>query len=141
MYPLHGVTEATRRHKGAWPPSGNAGLARPARLRILTFSAGQATAQFPNQSDIEIPERRGLHDSSCFGEGALRKVPNEYGTHYDQDHPHQGKNKELRLPRARKNGRGTNPLFSRKRLGGLLKFYFCEAACFFNYMRLFTKNL
>ena len=39
ILPLHGVTGAMRRHEGAWPPSGSAGLARPARLRIPTLSA------------------------------------------------------------------------------------------------------
>jgi transposase InsO family protein len=63
-----------------------------------------------------------------FGEGALRKVLNEYGTHYHQERNHQGRDNELLLPRARKEGWETNPIRARERLGGLLKFYSREAA-------------
>jgi len=63
-----------------------------------------------------------------FGEGALRKVLNEYGTHYHQERNHQGRGNELLLPRARKEGWETNPIRARERLGGLLKFYSREAA-------------
>jgi hypothetical protein len=61
-------------------------------------------------------------------EEALRKVLNEYGTHYHQERNHQGRGNELLLPRARKEGWGTNPIHARERLGGLLKFYSREAA-------------
>jgi len=63
-----------------------------------------------------------------FGEGALRQVLNEYGTHYHQERHHQGKGNELLLPHARKEGWETNPMRSRERLGGLLKYYHREAA-------------
>ncbi len=63
-----------------------------------------------------------------FGEGALRQVLNEYGTHYHQERHHQGKGNELLLPRARKEGWDTNPIRSRERLGGLLKYDHREAA-------------
>ena len=63
-----------------------------------------------------------------FGEDALRKVLKEYGTHYHQERHHQGKGNELLLPRARKEGWDTNPICSRERLGGLLKYYHREAA-------------
>jgi hypothetical protein len=63
-----------------------------------------------------------------FGEGALRKVLNEYGTHYHQERNHQGRDNELLLPRARNEGWDTNPIRARERLGGLLKFYSREAA-------------
>jgi putative transposase len=63
-----------------------------------------------------------------FGEGALRKVLNEYGTHYHQERHHQGKGNELLLPRPRKEDWKTKPIRSRERLGGLLKYYHREAA-------------
>ncbi len=63
-----------------------------------------------------------------FGEGALRKVLNEYGTHYHRERPHQGKGNELLLPCARKEGWSTNPIRSHERLGGLLNYYFRKAA-------------
>ncbi len=52
-----------------------------------------------------------------FGEDALRQVLNEYGTHYHQERPHQGKNNELLLPRVRKEGWDTNPIHARERFG------------------------
>lgn len=51
-----------------------------------------------------------------FGEDALRKVLNEYGTHYHQERHHQGIGNELLLPRTRKEGWDTNPIRSRERL-------------------------
>lgn len=63
-----------------------------------------------------------------FGEGALRQVLKEYVTHYHQERPHQGKGNELLLPRPRKEAGETNPIRSRERLGGLLKYYSREAA-------------
>ena len=63
-----------------------------------------------------------------FGEDALRKVLHEYGTYYHQERPHQGKGNELLLPRPRKEDWKTNPIRSRERLGGLLKYYHREAA-------------
>jgi len=63
-----------------------------------------------------------------FGEDALRQVLKEYDTHYHQERNHQGKGNELLMPRARKEGRNTNPIHSRERLGGLLKYYSREAA-------------
>ncbi len=63
-----------------------------------------------------------------FGEDALRQVLKEYGTHYHQERHHQGKGNELLLPRPRKEGWETNPICSRERLGGLLKYYHREAA-------------
>jgi putative transposase len=63
-----------------------------------------------------------------FGENALRHVLKEYGTHYHQERPHQGKGNALLLPGPRKEGWETNPLRARERLGGLLKYYHREAA-------------
>ena len=63
-----------------------------------------------------------------FGEGALRKVLNEYGTHYHPERPHQAKGNVLLMPPASQNHVGTQSIHTRERLGGLLKFYYQEAA-------------
>jgi putative transposase len=63
-----------------------------------------------------------------FGEDALRQVLNEYGAHYHQKRPHQGKGNELLLPRVRKEGWDINPIRVRERMDGWLKFYSREAA-------------
>ena len=63
-----------------------------------------------------------------FGEGALRQVLKEYGTHYHQERHYQGKGNELLRPRPRKEGWETNPICSRERLGGRLRYYHREAA-------------
>jgi len=63
-----------------------------------------------------------------FGEGALRKVLNEYGTPYHQERNHQGKGNALLWPLARQEGLGIQPIHTRERLGGLLKYYHYKAA-------------
>jgi len=63
-----------------------------------------------------------------FGEDALRQVLKTYDTHYHQERHHQGKGNELLMPRARNEGWNANPIHSRERLGGLLKYYSREAA-------------
>jgi hypothetical protein len=58
-----------------------------------------------------------------FGEDALRKVLNEYGTHYHQERNHQGKGNELLISLPSQEALGTSSIRTRERLGGLLKFY------------------
>jgi hypothetical protein len=63
-----------------------------------------------------------------FGEDALRKVLNEYGTHYHQERNHQGKGNGLLVALAREGHSASNLIRSRERLGGLLKYYSRKAA-------------
>jgi transposase InsO family protein len=63
-----------------------------------------------------------------FGEDALRQVLNEYGTHYHQERNHQGKENGLLMALANQEPLGNNPIRSRERLGGLLKYYYRQAA-------------
>ncbi|MEJ2230286.1 MAG: helix-turn-helix domain-containing protein [Nitrospirales bacterium] len=63
-----------------------------------------------------------------FGEGALRKVLTEYGTHYHQERNHQGKGNGLLMPLTNAGHSEGNLIRARERLGGLLKFYSREAA-------------
>ena len=62
------------------------------------------------------------------GEAALRQVLKEYDTHYHQERNHQGGGNELLMPLASQEDLGTQSIRTRERLGGLLKYYYREAA-------------
>jgi putative transposase len=61
-----------------------------------------------------------------LGEEHLRAAVREFVDHYHEERPHQGLDNELIAPQAKVIGRG--PLKCRERLGGVLKFYYREAA-------------
>ena len=61
-----------------------------------------------------------------LGEGHLRTVVREFVHHYHEERPHQGLGNELIAPQTTVTGAG--PMKCRERLGGLLKFYYREAA-------------
>jgi len=63
-----------------------------------------------------------------FGEGALRRVLTEYGTHYHRERNHQGRSNELLMPLASRESVGIQSIHTRERLGGLLKYYHHKAA-------------
>jgi putative transposase len=62
-----------------------------------------------------------------FSESALRKTVEQYVIHFHQERPHQGLgNKIIEAEFEKLNGAGE--VQCRKRLGGLLKYYYREAA-------------
>jgi transposase InsO family protein len=61
-----------------------------------------------------------------LGETHLRAAIRAFVDHYHEERPHQGLGNELLAPKAKALGLG--PLRCRKRLGGVLKFYYREAA-------------
>jgi len=63
-----------------------------------------------------------------FGEASLRHVLTQYVEHFHHERNHQGKGNVLLLPVVRQDGEGQGPIQCRERLGGLLKYYECEAA-------------
>jgi putative transposase len=63
-----------------------------------------------------------------FGERSLRHVLSEYGSHYHEERPHQGKGNVIPMPVPRHRTQGGDPIQCRERLGGLLKYYDREAA-------------
>ena len=63
-----------------------------------------------------------------FGERALRHALKQYEDHYHQERPHQGKGNVVLLPDPHRSEEGERPIQCRERLGGLLKYYHCEAA-------------
>ena len=64
-----------------------------------------------------------------FGESSLRRALSEYVAHYHGERNHQGKDNILLFPavvRASEHGGGA--IGCNERLGGLLKYYYLEAA-------------
>ena len=62
-----------------------------------------------------------------FGEASLRRALREYMTHYHTERNHQGLGNRLLEPLAM--GEASNdPDYCRERLGGLLNFYYRDAA-------------
>jgi hypothetical protein len=62
-----------------------------------------------------------------FGEGSLRRALREYVTHYHTERNHQGKGNRLLEPLVM-GGASNDPIPCRERFGGLLNFYYREAA-------------
>jgi putative transposase len=63
-----------------------------------------------------------------FSERALRHTLIEYVAHYHMERPHQGKGNVVLMPAPRQAGACLGPPRCRERLGGLLKYYYREAA-------------
>jgi putative transposase len=61
-----------------------------------------------------------------LGEAHLRRAILEYTEHYHEERNHQGLDNELIVPDEAVNG--TGKVVRRERLGGLLSFYYREAA-------------
>jgi hypothetical protein len=62
-----------------------------------------------------------------LGEGHLRRLVHEYVEHYHRERNHQGRDNQL-LERAPPSARRRAAVLRRARLGGLLNFYYREAA-------------
>src|SRR5262245_4301794 len=62
----------------------------------------------------------------ALGEAHLRAAVREFVDHYHEERPHQGLGNGRIAPQGK--GTGTGPLKCRERLGGVLKFYYREAA-------------
>jgi putative transposase len=64
-----------------------------------------------------------------FGEASLRRVLSNYVLHFHGERNHQGKGNVILFPRPEDRiGESTGQIQTRERLGGLLKFYYREAA-------------
>jgi len=64
-----------------------------------------------------------------FGEASLRQVLSHYVLHYHGERNHQGKGNVILFPQpAHRIGESTGNIQTRERLGGLLRFYYREAA-------------
>ena len=63
-----------------------------------------------------------------FGERALQHALTEYVVHFHQERPHQGRGNVVLMPAPSRAGACPDPPQCRERLGGLLKYYYREAA-------------
>src|SRR5712691_8404724 len=63
-----------------------------------------------------------------FGEASLRHALTQYVAHFHHERNHQGKGNVLLFPTVNQDAERAGPLQCRERLGGLLKYYTCEAA-------------
>jgi len=64
-----------------------------------------------------------------FGEASLRQVLSHYVSHFHGERNHQGKGNVILFPRSEDRiGKSTGEIQTRERLGGLLKFYYRDAA-------------
>ena len=62
-----------------------------------------------------------------FGEGSLRKVVSSFLAHYHSERNHQGLSNKLIEP-GEEVGRRSGAIASHERLGGLLRYYYRQAA-------------
>jgi hypothetical protein len=64
-----------------------------------------------------------------FGEASLRQALSNYILHFHGERNHQGKDNAILFPKPEDRvGAWTGKIQTRERLGGLLKFYYREAA-------------
>ena len=63
-----------------------------------------------------------------FGERHLRYVVSEYVAHYNEERFHQGIGSKLIRPTSATGNAATGEIKCRSRLGGLLHYYYSEAA-------------
>ena len=88
-------------------------------------------AQSPNLNAIAQRFVRSVK-SEClsmlllFGEDALRRALSEYVKHYHTERNHQGKANQILFPESQPQSEGL--VACKQRLGGVLKFYYREAA-------------
>lgn len=64
-----------------------------------------------------------------FGEKSLRHILFNYVSHFHGDRNHKGKGNVIPFPKTEDRiGESAGPIQTRERVGGLLKFYYREAA-------------
>ena len=64
-----------------------------------------------------------------FGEEGLLRTLNEFVAHYHEERNHQGKGNLLLFPSAERSSlAGGGAIECKQRLGGMLKYYYREAA-------------
>jgi putative transposase len=90
----------------------------PAFQRIID-KAGITRVPLPPRSPTQL---------ILFGERALQHALTEYVVHFHQERPHQGMGNVVLMPAPCQAGPSPGPPQCRERLGGLLKYYYREAA-------------
>ena len=83
----------------------------------------------PNERWVRSVKEEALSRSILIGEASLRRALREYLTHYHQERNHQGKDNVLLFPLDRLPAPSPDRTTRcRERMGGLLKYYYREAA-------------
>ena len=75
---------------------------------------------------VETAKSECLERMVLLGEPHLRAAVRAFMHHYHEERPHQGLSNKLIAPTT--TVIGTGPIECRERLGGLLRFYYREAA-------------
>jgi hypothetical protein len=103
-------------------------------LEAVGIKAAKLPARSPNlNANLERWHRsvkeKCLSKMILFGETSLRKVLSNYVLHFHRERNHQGKGNVILFPRPEDRiGESTGNIQTRHRLGGLLKFYYRDAA-------------
>jgi hypothetical protein len=88
------------------------------RRRVLSLFKSVST-------DVKLPQNRDR--MILFGEASLRRVLREYVAHFHSERNHQSLGNQLLEPLATVST-GDEPIQCPERLGGMLNFYYREAA-------------
>ena len=108
-----------------------------ARFRAVLRSGGVRSVMLPVRSPnlnafaerwVRSVKQECLSKLILFGEGSLRRALDQYMAHYHHERNHKGKGNLLLEPRpGDRVGESNGPIDCRKRLGGLLNFYYRKA--------------
>jgi transposase InsO family protein len=110
-------------------------LYTPEFLETLAASGVQSVKLPPHSPNLNAHAERFVRTikESClermilFGEGSLRKALHEFVEHYHRERNHQGLDNRLIIEDESGVG-STGDIRCRQRLGGMLSYYYCEAA-------------
>ena len=100
-------------------------------LRVAGVKPVKLPSQSPNlnanaERFVRSVKSECLSKLLLFGEDALRRALSEYVAHYHTERNHQGKGNQILFPESQPQSEGL--VACKQRLGGVLKFYYREAA-------------
>ncbi|HJZ76442.1 MAG TPA: integrase core domain-containing protein [Vicinamibacterales bacterium] len=101
-------------------------LPRDSGVTPLVLPAWSPNLNAFAERSVESAKSECLDRVVLLGEGHLQAAVREFVHHYHEERPHQGLDNELIAPKT--TVIGTGQMKCRERLGGLLKFYYREAA-------------
>jgi transposase InsO family protein len=101
-------------------------LLRDSGVKPLVLPAWSPNLNAFAERFVESVKSECLERMVLLGEPHLRTAVRAFMDHYHEERPHQGLGNELLAPKATEID--TGPIECRERLGGLLKFYYREAA-------------
>jgi transposase InsO family protein len=105
-------------------------------FRVIVEQAGVEALRLPPRSPNLNPnlerfmrsvKEECLERMVFFGERSLQNAVADFLVHYHQERNHQGLNNQLILP-SKEVGRAAGDVACRERLGGMLRYYYRQAA-------------